>query len=103
MSRPHIGAAPMSSAERQARRRARLRHQRPASPVPPTQRLAPRPARWATATATLLRLQEEYRDWLDNLPPNLESSALADKLQTIVDLDLDELQAVELPRGYGRD
>jgi hypothetical protein len=52
---------------------------------------------------TLLRLQEEYRDWLDNLPPNLESSALADKLQTIVDLDLDELQAVELPRGYGRD
>ena len=103
MSRARIGAAPMSSAERQARRRARLRHQRPDSPVPPTQRLAPRPVRWATATATLLRLQEEYRDWLDNLPPNLESSALADKLQTIVDLDLDELQAVELPRGYGRD
>ena len=51
----------------------------------------------------MARLQEEYRDWLDNLPPNLESSALADKLQTIVDLDLEELQAVDLPRGYGRD
>ena len=64
---------------------------------------------WAAAVATLVRLQEEfrlqeeYRDWLDNLPPNLESSALADKLQTIVDLDLEELQVVDLPRGYGRD
>src|SRR6516164_8391708 len=113
MSRPRIGAAPMSSAGRQARPhgsspwaegpRARLHRQRPALPAAPTRRLAPRPARWAAATAILLRLQEEYRDWLDNLPPNLESSALADKLQTIVDLDLEELQAVDLPRGYGRD
>ena len=103
MSKPRLGAAPMSAAERQARRRARLRQHRPASPAPPTQRLAPRPVRWATATATLVRLQEEYRDWLDNLPPNLESSALADKLQTIVELDLEDLQAIDLPRGYGRD
>ena len=91
----------MSSAERQARRRTRLRQQRPASPVVPTRRLAPRPARWAAAVATLVRLQEEYRDWLDNLPPNLESSALADKLQT--KLDLEALAAVDPPRGYGRD
>ena|SRR5215470_9159644 len=103
MSRPRIGAAPMSSAQRQARRRARLRQQHPAPPAPPTRRLAPRPARWAAAVATLVRLQEEYRDWLDNRPPNLESSALADKLQTIVELDLEELQTVDLPRGYGRD
>jgi hypothetical protein len=103
MSRPRIGAATISSAERQARRRARLRQQRPAAPAAPTRRLAPRPARWAAATATLVCLQQEYRDWLDNLPPNLESSALADKLHTIVDLDLDELQTVDLPRGYGRD
>jgi len=84
MSRPRLGAAPMSSAERQARRRARLRQKRSASPAAPTRRLAPRPARWAAATATLARLQQEYRDWLTNLPPNLQSSALADKLQTIV-------------------
>jgi len=113
MSRPRIGAAPMSSAERQARPhgsspwaegpRARLRRQRPASPAVPTRRLAPRPARWAAATATLLGVQEEYRNWLDNLPPNLESPALADKLQTIVELDLEELAAVDPPRGYGRD
>ena len=103
MSRPRIGGAPTSSAERQARRRARLRQQRSASPAAPTRRLAPRSARWAAAAATLVRLQEEYRDWLDNLPPNLESSALADRLQTIVEIDLEELQAVDLPRGYGRD
>jgi hypothetical protein len=101
MSRPRIGATPMSSAERQARRRARLRQQRPASSAAPTRRLAPRPARWAAAVATLVRLQGEYRAWLDNLPPNLESSA--DKLQTIVELDLEELAAVDPPRGYGRD
>ena len=74
-----------------------LRQQRPASPA------APRPARWAAAVATLVRLQGEYRAWLDNLPPNLESSALADKLRSIVELDLDELQAIDPPRGYGRD
>jgi len=48
-------------------------------------------------------LQGEYRAWLDNLPSNLESSALAHKLQTIVELDIEELAAVDPPRGYGRD
>ena len=103
MSRRRIGATPMSSAERQARPRARLGQQRPASPAVPTRRLAPRPARWVAAVATLVRLQREYRAWLDNLPPNLESSALADKLRSIVELDLDELQAIDPPHGYGRD
>ena len=55
------------------------------------------------AVAALLNLQEEYRAWLDNLPPNLESSPLAHKLQAIAELDLEELQAIEPPRGYGRD
>jgi hypothetical protein len=32
-----------------------------------------------------------------------KSSALADKLQTVVELDLEELAAVDPPRGYGRD
>ena len=103
MPKPRIGATPMSSAQRQARRRARLREQPPASPAVPTRRLAPRPARWAAAVATLVRLQGEYRAWLDNLPPNLESSALTDKLRSIVELDLDELQAIDPPHGYGRD
>jgi hypothetical protein len=53
--------------------------------------------------ATLVDLQDEYRAWLDSLPANLEGSRLADKLQAIVELDLDELQAIDPPRGYGRD
>ena len=93
----------MSSAERQARRRAQAaptasRLTRSTNPA-----LAPRPARWAAAVATLVDLQDQYRACLDNLPPNLESSALAEKLQTIVDLDLDALQQIDPPRGYGRD
>ena len=53
--------------------------------------------------AALVNLQEEYRAWLDNLPPNLESSPLAHKLQAIAELDLDGLQTFDPPRGYGRD
>ena len=53
--------------------------------------------------ATLVALQEDYRVWLDNLPANLEQSRLADKLQAIAELDLEELQAIDPPRGYGRD
>jgi hypothetical protein len=53
--------------------------------------------------AALVDLQEEYRAWLDNLPPNLESSTVADKLQTVVELDLEALQEIDPPRGYGRD
>jgi hypothetical protein len=34
---------------------------------------------------------------------NLEGPRLADKLHAVTELDLEELQAVELPRGYGRD
>ena len=109
MPRHRIGAAPMSPAERQARYRAKLR----ASPTltqkggraPDRRRVRarPRPDRWAAAVAILVELQEEYRAWLDNLPANLEGSRLADKLQAITELDLEELQAIDPPRGYGRD
>jgi hypothetical protein len=34
---------------------------------------------------------------------NLEGSRSADKLQAITELDLEELRAVDPPRGYGRD
>ena len=43
---------------------------------------------------------ERYRAWLDNLPASLEGSRLAEKLQAIAELDLEELQAIEIPRGY---
>ena len=48
-------------------------------------------------------MQDEYRAWLDNLPANLEGSSMAEKLQAIVELDLEELLTIDPPRGYGRD
>ena len=103
MPRPGISAVAMSPAERQARHRARLREQHPRPPAPPTKRQAPRPARWAAAVAALLDLQEDYRAWLDRLPESLEGSRTAEKLEAIAELDLDELAAIDPPRGYGRD
>jgi hypothetical protein len=50
-----------------------------------------------------VELQAEYAGWLDALPDNQQDSALADALRAIVELDLSELQAVEPPRGFGRD
>jgi hypothetical protein len=65
------------------------------------------------AETTLLELQDiqqEFQDWLDNLPENLQSSALADKLQATVDLDIEsavsivqDAQSADLPLGFGRD
>jgi hypothetical protein len=93
----------MTPAERQARRRARLRQHRHAPTPVPAPRHRSRPQRWATAVAILGDLQQEYRAWLDALPVNLEGSRLAEKLQAIVELDLGELQAIDPPRGFGRD
>jgi hypothetical protein len=100
MPRPRVGALPMTSAQRQARHRTRRRqdHQ-----LPPARRSPPRPQRWAAAVATLVALQDEYCAWLDNLPASLEGSRTAEKLQAIAELDLEELQAIDPPRGYGRD
>jgi hypothetical protein len=103
MPRHRLLEAPLTAAERQARHRAKLRQESGAPPTAPTRRLPSRPSRWAAAIAALIALQDEYRTWLDNLPDNLEGSRLADKLQTIAELDLDELQAIDPPRGYGRD
>jgi len=103
MPRPCIGGRAMTPAERQARRRARLRRDNCASPAPPARRTPPRPQRWAAAVAALIDLQDQYRAWLDNLPASLDGSRLADKLQAVVELDLEELQAIDIPRGYGRD
>ena len=103
MPRQRIGTVPMTPAQRQARRRARLRRENRPPPAPPARRSPPRPKRWAAAVAALTDLQDEYRAWLDNLPPSLGGSRLAEKLRAIAELDLEELQAIDPPRGYGRD
>ena len=52
---------------------------------------------------TLLALQDEYREWRDALPASLAGSATAALLDQVCDLDLSVLEAVEPPRGFGRD
>src|SRR6267378_2795699 len=103
MPRPRLGALPMTAAERQARRRAKLRRLGDTLTRAPMPRGLPRPRRWAAAVTALMALQDEYRAWLDRLPESLAGSKTADKLQAITELDLDELLAIEPPRGYGRD
>jgi hypothetical protein len=58
--------------------------------------------RWRVAIAELLALQMEYGAWLEALPQPLRDDAIGEALQAIVDIDLDELIAIEPPRGFGR-
>jgi hypothetical protein len=62
-----------------------------------------RAQRWHEAVAVLTALQAGYRAWLEALPENLQDTATAQALQAIDELDLDELAAIEPPRGFGRD
>jgi hypothetical protein len=103
MPRPPLGERAMTAAERQTRYRAAR-----AAGTSPTRTRRPadhrsRAQRWHDALATLTALQAEYAAWLESLPVNLQEGATAQALQAICDLDLGELQAIEPPRGFGRD
>ena len=102
--RPPQGERALSGAERQARYRQRQAARRavPPRPVRPL-RPRPRPQRWRAAVAELVALQAEYAAWLEALPEALREGATGEALQAIVELDLDELIAIEPPRGFGRD
>ena len=93
----------LSNAERQRRYRARVKDAK--TPVryrrPKDNRSRAR--RWRDAVVTLLELQDHYRERLDNLPENLLDTAWGEKLTAIAELDLDMLEAIDPPLGYGRD
>ena len=103
MPRKPIGETAMTDAERQARYRAARATGKPASRTRRSADHRSRARRWHDAVAELADLQAQYATWLDALPDNLRDSSTAEALQSICDLDLDELQAVEPPRGFGRD
>jgi hypothetical protein len=103
MPRQSIGEKPMTDAGRQARYRAASAAGRPAICIRRPTDYRSRAQRWHDTIGTLVRLQGEYAAWLAALPANLRDSAIADALQAICDLDLGELQAIEPPRGFGRD
>jgi hypothetical protein len=75
-------------------------------------------AELAEAFTELNELKSEYEDWQSNLPENLAQSALGEKLDAVVGLDLDwaedgeisdaeslldEAENLDLPRGFGKD
>jgi hypothetical protein len=96
------GEGTLTGAQRQARYRARhpgaaiIRYRQPVD-------RRSRPQRWHAAVAELIALQADYAHWLDTLPDATRDGATAEALQTIVDLDLDDIIAAEPPRGFGRD
>jgi ParB-like chromosome segregation protein Spo0J len=70
--------------------------------TPPADRRS-RADRWQAAVDELRELQQEYQEWYDKLPENLQMSAVADKLMAITTIDLSELENVDFPLGFGRD
>ena len=103
MPRKPIGDKPMTDAERQARHRAAQAAGHPVRRVRSATDRRSRIQRWRDAVAELTTLQAQCVAWLEALPPNLHEGATAEALQAVCDLDLSELQAVEPPRGFGRD
>ena len=54
---------------------------------------------------TLADMLDQFQEWRDNLPSSLANSAMAEALDAVLELRgyVEELQAVELPKGFGRD
>jgi len=48
-------------------------------------------------------VQADYARWLDALPEATRDTPTADALQAIVDLDLEDIIAIQPPRSFGRD
>jgi len=103
MPRKPIGETAMTDAERQARCRAARIAGKPAIRMRRPADHRSRARRWRDAVAELTDRQTQYATWLDALPSNLRESTTADALQAICDVDLTDLQAIEPPRGFGRD
>jgi hypothetical protein len=103
MPRKSIGETAMTDAERQARYRAARAAGKPVVRVGRALDHRGRARRWTDHVAGLVEAQVEYAAWLDSLPDSLQDSATAEALRAICDLDLTELQAIQPPRGFGRD
>ena len=64
-----------------------------------------RPEQWADAVDTLMDCLDRYQQWRENLLDSLVDSALAERLDAMLELrDLvDQLSLADPPRGFGRD
>ena len=86
---------------------ARAKKQKPKSR---TQRWSEAASAAVSALEELQSIQEEFEEWKDNLPENLQQSALGEKLETVCGIDLtsaldsvQEAESADLPLGFGRD
>ncbi len=93
----------LTGAERQARYRARQDRARPLTRGAAKTRPLTRPRRWHAAVAALLALQAEYTGWLEAMPEATRDGPTGAALLAIVELDLDEIVAIQPPLGFGRD
>lgn len=103
MPRKSTGDRPTTDAERQARCRAARAAGLPVVRIRRPADHRSRARRWRDAVAELFALQAEYEAWLEALPDTLQDTATAEALRTICELDLADLQAIDPPRGFGRD
>jgi hypothetical protein len=64
-----------------------------------------RPEQWADAVQTLTDMLDQFQEWRDKMPVSLANSATAEALDAVLELrgHVEDLQAVELPKGFGRD
>ena len=110
---PPRGDRTAPPAERSAAYRARRKATAAAAPTQPSvivryRRPADRrsrPQQWDDAVQTLADLLDRFQEWRDNLPSGLANSATAEALDAVLELRgyVEELQAVQLPKGFGRD
>ena len=109
---PPRGDRAATPAERSAAYRARRKVTAAAAPTKPVvvQYRRPadrrsRPERWADAVQTLADMLDRFQTWRDNLPSSLADSPTAEALDAVLELrgHVEDLQAVQLPKGFGRD
>ena len=93
----------LTPAEKQRRYRERLKADNPPVRYRKPRDRRSRAQRWRDAVAELDALQEHYRDCLDRLPDSLRDTAYGERLQIVVEADIEALEEIEPPRGYGRD
>ena len=57
------------------------------------------------AVEALLNIIDGYQRWRDNMPPGLAGSATAERIDEVLALHelVEQLEAAELPKGFGRD
>ena len=93
----------LTPAEKQRRYRQRLKAgHRPVTVRKPRDRRS-RPQRWRDAVAELRALSDHWRDCLSTLPDALRETPYGERLQAIADADIEALEEIDPPRGYGRD